>query len=312
MTRKKGTPPSNVAHSVKARLLQMARREGEDFNSLLVRYVLERLLYRLGVSTHANEFVLKGALLFVVWSNQPHRATKDLDLLGSGSPDPARLTRVFRDISGVAVPDDGVTFDAESIVAEPIREEAVYDGIRLRFIARLGTAEIPVQVDVGFGDSTVPEPLQTEIPALLDFPAPRLRAYARESSIAEKCHAMVELGLANSRMKDFYDLWFLATEYPFDGKVLAEAIRATFMRRRTAIPGAEPIGLSNEFAADPAKLNQWMGFLRRARIRKAAPPLDEIIGVLRTFLMPALWALTVPTVFDSEWNPGGPWRAMSK
>lgn len=168
MTRRKGAPPSNVAHSVKTRLLQRARRAGEDFNSLLVRYVLERLLYRLGVSAHANEFVLKGALLFVVWSNQPHRATKDLDLLGSGPPEPDRLVRIFRDISTVDAPDDGVIFLGETIVAEPIREEAVYDGIRLRFVARLGSAEIPVQVDVGFGDSTVPEPQQTVLPTLLD------------------------------------------------------------------------------------------------------------------------------------------------
>lgn len=240
MTRRKGTPPSNVAHSVKVRLLQRARRDGEDFNSLLVRYVLERLLYRLGVSAHANEFVLKGALLFVVWSNRPHRATKDLDLLGSGPPEPDRLVRIFRDISIVEAPDDGVLFLGETIVVEPIREEAVYDGIRLRFIARLGSAEIPVQVDVGFGDSTVPEPQQTVLPALLDYPAPKLRAYARESTIAEKCHAMVDLGLANTRMKDFYDVWFLATEYAFEGPVLRDAVRATFARRQTVVPTDEP------------------------------------------------------------------------
>ncbi|HKY36760.1 MAG TPA: nucleotidyl transferase AbiEii/AbiGii toxin family protein [Polyangiaceae bacterium] len=311
MTRKKGTPPSNVAHSVKARLLQRARRDGEDFNSLLVRYVLERLLYRLGVSPHANEFVLKGALLFVVWSNQAHRATKDLDLLGSGPPEPARLAQIFAEISEIAAPDDGVIFVVESIVAEPIREEAVYDGIRLRFAARLGNAEIPVQVDVGFGDTTVPEPQETELPALLDFPAPSLRAYARESSIAEKCHAMVELGLANTRMKDFYDLWFLATEYSFEGTVLAEAIQATFVRRRTVVPSDEPVALSNEFATDPAKLNQWTAFLRRARLRKQAPPLVQLIAVLRTFLMPVLRAATGTGAFDLRWQRGGPWETRA-
>jgi hypothetical protein len=207
VTRKKGTQPSNVAHSVKVRLLQRAREDGEDFNSLLIRYVLERLLHRLGASYHAAEFVLKGALLFVAWSARPHRATKDLDLLGSGAPEPARLATIFRDICQVSTVDDGVTFLAETIVAEPIRENAIYDGIRLRFTALVGTAEIPVQVDVGFGDATTPEPQPMVLPVLLDFPAPKLRAYARESTIAEKLHALVELGLGNSRMKDFYDLW---------------------------------------------------------------------------------------------------------
>lgn len=233
MKRKKGTPPTNVAHSAKVRLLQRAREDGEDFNALLVRYVLERLLYRLGASQHADEFVLKGALLFVVWSARPHRATKDLDLLGSGSAEPARLAGIFREVCQIATVDDGVAFLAETIVAEPIREDAVYDGIRLRFTAQLGTAEIPVQVDVGFGDATTPAPQPVVLPVLLvDFPPPRLRAYARESTIAEKLHAMVELGLANSRMKDYYDLWFLSTEFPFDGTVLANAVRATFNRRQ--------------------------------------------------------------------------------
>jgi hypothetical protein len=265
-------------------------------------------LYRLGVSQHANEFVLKGAILFVVWSNRPHRATKDLDLLGSGPPEPARLTRIFSEVVSVAVPDDGVTFAIETIVAEPIRQEAVYDGIRLRFIARLGTAEIPVQVDVGFGDSTVPEPQQTVVPALLDYPAPSLRAYARESSIAEKLHAMVELGLANTRMKDFYDVWFLATEYAFEGAVLVDAVRATFARRQTPVPTHEPVAFSHDFAADSAKLNQWAAFLRRARLRKEAPPLARLIEVLREFLMPVLHATQASAGFNTTWTPADGWK----
>jgi predicted nucleotidyltransferase component of viral defense system len=306
--RKKGAPPTNVAASVKARLLLRARQDGEDFNSLLVRYVLERLLYRLAVSEHAGEFVLKGALLFVVWSDRPHRATKDLDLLGSGPPEPARLAGIFRDVCDVASVDDGVTFSAGTIVAEPIREEAVYDGIRLRFLAHLGTAEIPVQVDVGFGDTTVPEPQQTELPVLLDFPRPKLRVYARESTIAEKLHAMVELGLGNSRLKDFYDLWFLSTEYSFDGRTLTEAVRATFDRRKTPIPGAEPVALSDEFAADTLKLNQWKAFLRRARLGKEAPPLRELVLALREFLLPILQAPANAPAPKMTWAPGGPWK----
>lgn len=310
MKRKKGTPPTNVAHSVKARLLQRAREDGEDFNSLLVRYVLERLLHRLGASEHAGEFVLKGALLFVAWSARPHRATKDLDLLGSGSPEPGRLAGIFREICQISTVDDGVTFLAETIVAEPIREDAVYDGIRLRFTAQLGTAEIPVQVDVGFGDATTPEPQPMVLPVLLDFPPPRLRAYARESTIAEKLHAMVELGLGNSRMKDFYDLWFLSTEYSFDGTVLVEAVRATFERRRTPLPRAMPVGLADEFATDDVKLAQWAAFLRRARLRKEAPPLGQLVVALRAFLMPVVGAAFEPSAHGMKWRPGGPWEGV--
>lgn len=308
MTRKKGVPLTNIAASVKARLLQRAHEDGEDFNSLLVRYVLERLLYRLGASEHANEFVLKGALLFVAWSARPHRATKDLDLLGSGSPDPARLAGIFREVCQVAGVDDGVAFLADTVRAEPIREDAVYDGIRLRFSAQLGTAKIPVQVDVGFGDATTPEPQPLVLPVLLDFPPPRLRAYARESTIAEKLHAMVELGLGNSRMKDYYDLWFLSNEYPFDGNVLANAVRATFDRRQTALPHAEPVGLSDDFALDAVKVAQWAAFLRRARLRKEAPPLGPLVASLRAFLMPVVNAAADPSAFETEWRPGGPWE----
>ncbi len=308
MTRKKGTPPTNVAHSVKARLLQRAREAGEDFNALLVRYVIERLLYRLGASAHAGEFVLKGAVLFVIWSARPHRATKDLDLLGSGTPDPARLAEIFREVCRVAVPDDGITFLGDTIVAESIREEALYDGIRLRFLATLGTAEIPVQVDVGFGDTTVPEPRETELPVLLDLPPPKLKVYARELTIAEKLHALVELGLANSRMKDFYDLWFLSTEYAFDGQVLVDAVRATFERRQTELPKAIPTGLTDEFATDDTKVAQWAAFVRRARLQKEAPPLGRLIAALRDFVLPVLRAGNGPDSFTLTWAPGGPWR----
>lgn len=307
MTRDKGSPLRDVAASVKARLLQRARAQHEDFNALLVRYTLERLLYRLSVSRYAPEFVLKGALLFVVWSARPHRATRDLDLLGSGTADPARLAGVFREICAIAG-DDGVTFEGATIVAAAIREEAVDDGIRLTFVARLGTAKVPVQVDVGFGDKTVPEPQLTELPVLLDFPAPHVRAYARESTIAEKLHAMVERGLGNTRMKDYYDLWFLSCEYAFAGAVLTAAVRATFERRETPIPVVEPAGLSPAFATDAVKLQQWIAFLRRARLSNEPPPFEALVGALRAFLMPVLTAALESESSPGAWDRGGPWR----
>lgn len=161
-----------------------------------------------------------------------------------------------------------------------------------------------MQVDVGFGDSTVPEPQLTELPTLLDYPAPKLRAYARESSIAEKLHAMVDLGLANTRMKDFYDIWFLATDYEFDGPLLVDAVAATFARRQTVPPAVEPVAFSEGFAADAAKLNQWAAFLRRARLRKLAPPFRDVISALRGFLMPVLEAAARSTTLDSPRPPG--------
>jgi predicted nucleotidyltransferase component of viral defense system len=309
VTRARGSKPRDVAASVKARLLAHARAHAEDFNALLIRYVLERLLYRLSMSRHASEFVLKGALLFVIWSARPHRATKDLDLLGSGTPDTQRLAAVFRELCQ-APGDDGVTFEAGRVRAAPIREDAVYDGIRLTFVARLGNARVPVQVDVGFGDTTVPEPQMTELPTILSFPAPKLRVYARESAIAEKLHAMVERGFGNTRMKDYYDLWFLSSAYAFDGAILAAAVRATFERRQTAIPSSEPMGLSDEFATDEVKLGQWKAFLRRARLTNDPPPFEHLVAGLRLFLLPVLAAAASTEGFTRSWTVNGSWQAL--
>ena len=196
MTRKKGQPLKNVPSSVKAQLLSLARTQGEDFNSLLTRYVLERFLHRLATSSHASSFLLKGATLFTVWSQKPHRATRDIDLLGYGNPDVETLAGIFRDICLIDVEDDGLRFDSGTVQAAPIREDALYDGVRVTFLAFLGSARVPVQVDVGFGDATEPPPVPVELPTLLAHPAPKVLAYRREVAIAEKLHALVDLGLS--------------------------------------------------------------------------------------------------------------------
>lgn len=309
MTRPKSEPRKNVSASVKAQLLNLARTGAEDFNAVLTRYVLERLLYRLSISTHAHEFLLKGAILFTVWSQRPHRATKDIDLLGFGEPSLARLITGFREIcSTTVVEDDGLTFDADSVRAEPIREQAFYDGIRVTFVAHLGSARIPVQVDVGFGDATSPSPEMVELPTLLAQPAPRLRAYRREVAIAEKLHAMVDLGLSNSRMKDYFDIWFLAVHFSFVGEELVTAVRSTFERRRTAVPAELPLGLRREFADDSGKLTQWQAFTKRTRLAAEAPPLPTVVETLAGFLGPVLKSLSVTGTFAGEWLPGGPWN----
>jgi len=298
----------NTAASVKQRLLNLSRQRGEEFNLLLVRYGIERLLYRLGRSEHASEFVLKGAMLFHLWTAVPHRPTRDVDLLGRGTPDLARLEEVFRAVCALAVEEDGLDFASDSVVAERIKDDAEYEGVRVMLDARLGSARIRLQIDVGFGDATVPPPEPAEFPVLLDQPAPRLRAYRRETVIAEKLQAMVDLGLANSRMKDFFDLRFLAATFDFAGPELAGAIEATFARRNTAVPQEVPTGLTDGFAADIAKQTQWRAFLRRSGLDREDLELSTVVAGLRAFLLPPLEALAGGTPFEMDWPAGGPWR----
>jgi predicted nucleotidyltransferase component of viral defense system len=276
----------NHAASVRARLLARAREDGEDFQRLLVRYAIERLLYRLSVSPHAGSFVLKGATLFALWLGKPHRATKDLDLLGRGEPDVDRLVDLFREVAAIPCPEDGTEFDGAAINGAPIREEALYTGVRVAIPASLAGARIKVQVDVGLGDAAVPPPQEVEIPSLLDLPTPRLRAYAKETVVAEKVEALVLLGLTTSRMKDLYDLDLLRRTFAFDEE-LVSAVRATFARRGTSIPADVPIGLRDEFAEDAVKQTQWRAFLRKAG-GDPTRELAEVIEGLREWLWPVL------------------------
>ena len=276
-----------IAHSVRRRLLNRSRDKGEDYNLLLTRFAVERLLYRLSQSEHADAFVLKGAMLFTVWTGALHRPTRDLDLLGFGDPSEERLVRVFCDVCGQAVDGDGMTFDADSVTAGPIRDEHAYAGIRLHIGAKLGNARINLQVDVGFGDVVTPEATTETYPTLLDQPAPRLRMYSPETVVAEKLESMVSLGMANTRMKDFYDVWVLLREFDLDDAVLAAAIRATFDRRHTTISSAVPLALSDEFAGDPDKQRQWAGFLQRSGLPHTHK-LTAVVHALRDRLVPLL------------------------
>ncbi len=229
-------PRKNVGASVRARLLGRSRVERTDFQILLTRYALERLLYRLSQSPHRDRFVLKGAMLFVTWVEDPFRPTRDLDFLGYGENSPDAIGGVFREICGQPVDDDGVEFDIGAITAVPIREDVEYGGIRVRTSATIAGARVPIQVDIGFGDAVTPGPVEIVYPPLLDAPAPRLRAYPVTTVVAEKFQALVQLGIANSRLKDFYDLWLIAQTFEFDRVSLAEAVRQTFARRETMLP----------------------------------------------------------------------------
>ena len=291
----------NIGASVRARLLDRARTERSDFQILLTRYALERLLYRLSISPHRDRFILKGAMLFVTWVADPFRPTRDLDLLGSGDNTAEAIAETFRAICAHAVADDGVIFDVAALEAAPIREEAEYGGVRVRTTATIDGARIPIQVDIGFGDAVTPAPVEIDYPTLLDAPAPQLRAYPVETVVAEKFEAMVTLGMANSRLKDFYDLWLIAQTFKFGRSTLSDAVQRTFERRGTALPADIPVGLTDEFAA--ARAVQWRAFLTRERMAAAPDGFTTVIADLHGFLMPLL----VGSNADLVWPTGGPW-----
>jgi predicted nucleotidyltransferase component of viral defense system len=276
-------PVRNIGASVRDRLLNLARERTQPFDLLLTRYVLERLLYRLGKTKYRERFVLKGALLMTTWFDDPYRPTRDLDLLGFGDPDPDAMLAVFREICAIKL-DDGVVFDVAALVVDRIREELEYGGLRIRTNAMVSGARVRVAIDIGFGDVIEPGIVEIELPVLLDLPPPRLRAYPRETVIAEKFQAMVALGRANSRMKDLYDIWILSRRYEFNGDALAHAIAATFARRKTGIPIEPPDALTAAFAADRAKVAQWTAFVDELAVQPGG--LDKVIQDLAAFLMP--------------------------
>jgi predicted nucleotidyltransferase component of viral defense system len=277
---------TNTAASIRARLLNVAKAQGVDFNQVLIRFALERMLYRLSQSAHSERFLLKGALLFTLWYDMPHRATRDADLLGFGASDLISLGQTFRDIASVAV-NDGIEFDPDSVVTEEIRKEAGYAGARVLVSGELARARFKTQVDIGFGDAVTPGPLDATYPVLLaDLPAPQLRVYPVYTVIAEKLHAIVLLGMTNSRMKDYYDLSVLLERETLDVDLLAKAIRATFERRGLAIPVGRPVGLSDEFAEDASRQSLWRTFLKKNEFEHN--PLSATVERIRKALEAAL------------------------
>ncbi|MBF0108701.1 MAG: nucleotidyl transferase AbiEii/AbiGii toxin family protein [Magnetococcales bacterium] len=295
----------NVAASIRARLLNHARGAKQDFNFVLTRYAIERLLYRISISRHSAQFLLKGALLFDLWFDIPLRPTRDADLLGFGPSDLPEMEAVFREICTIEI-SDGMAFQPDTVRAAEIRKDANYAGVRVTLLGLLENARCQIQVDIGFGDAVTPAPENVEYPVILSgFGAPRLRAYPRYTVVAEKAEALTSLGIANSRMKDFFDLWVLARHTEFDGEILRQAIRATFDRRGTVLSAQPPFGLTQVFAQDQQKQLQWKAFLRRNGLEDM--PFDDVVSSLADFLMPVIQAATAGDVFSSQWEPGGPW-----
>ena len=292
---------ANLPASILARLLALARQRGEDYSLLLNRFAMERLLARVGASRHAERFLLKGALLFALGYDAPHRPTRDADLLGFGADDVASLGAIFREVAAMEL-GDGIVFDPASVKVQAIREDNTYGGTRVTLVARIGSARCALQIDVGFGDAVMPGPQTVAYPTLLgDFAAPVLRVYPVYTVIAEKYQAMVLLGQANSRMKDFFDLAVIAQRTQLDGATLAAAIAATFARRQTALPTECPLALTKPFGQDVGKLRQWQAFLKKNRL--AAASLGDTVALLHDLLWPPTQVAASSSPTTATWHP---------
>jgi len=300
-------PVTDIGASVRERLKQKFPGFGYDFHVLLTHYALERLLYRLGRSHYRDRFMLKGALLFKVWYDQPVRSSMDADLLGKGPSDIPKMEKIFRDLCRASVEPDGLEFLADTVHGEEIRENSEYQGIRLTLAAVLAGARIHLQIDIGFGDAVIPQAKTIKYPVLLDFPAPSVKAYTLYTYIAEKFQTIVDKGLANSRMKDYYDLWYISRHNEIDGVTLSKAITATFKRRKTELPRSLPEGLDKGFSSDPAKQRQWTSFLEKNKPRETQELIAAVDGI-QGLLMPVVQSLIEKKPFNKVWHLGQGWR----
>jgi nucleotidyltransferase AbiEii toxin of type IV toxin-antitoxin system len=301
---------TNLPASVHQRLLNLSRQTKRPFNELLQYYAIERFLFRLSRSPHAPEFVLKGALMLRVWNVSIARPTMDIDMLGQLPNSVEALVKVVRECLAAEVPNDGLHFDTESVRGDAITLKAKYQGVRIRVGGNLGNARLSLQLDFGFGDVIVPQSVWIEYPELLDFGRPHLLGYTPESAIAEKFQAMVELEMANTRLKDFFDIWRLSQSLRFDGLILCQAIAATFKQRGTPLPTSPPLALTPTFSADPIKDAQWRAFLRKALLVADTKTLAETVEDLSAFILPPTFAAAEGKAFKMRWPPSGGWELV--
>ena len=299
--------PRNIAASVHQRLLDKSKESARPFNELFQYYAIERFLYRLSRSSHAGKFILKGALMLLVWKAQVLRSTMDIDMLGKMKNNPEAVIDMVREICRQEVEPDGVVFDPDSVRAERITEDADYEGVRVHFRGAMDTARIAIQLDVGFGDVVVPSPKLMAYPTILDLPAPKVSGYSRESMIAEKFEAMVKRGVMSSRMKDIWDIQLLSRQFDFDGKTLAAAIAETFSKRHTDIP-ADLIALTETFVKDKTKVAQWKAFLRKNRMTADADTFAGAVHAVSVFLKPVVEHLVNHQPLPLRWKAPGSWQ----
>ena len=304
---------TNVAASIRGRLLNRARTEKTEFELFLVRYASERFLYRLGASDMRDRCILKGASLLALWMEEPYRATRDIDLLAFGDNDEETIREAIETICRVPCPEDGLDFDLENLDISAIRDQQIYNGQRARLHAILGTAKIPVRVDFGFGDAVTPGPEEARLPTLIDdLPAPFLRTYPKVSSIAEKFESMVQLGVRNSRMKDFYDIWALSETFSFDGPELHQAVVRCFERRGTPWTAERPDALTPTFYSSVEQQTYWIAYGQQGGLFNSPPGSFEVVGDrIQTFLGPVWTSILLKENFDMYWPIGGPWQLRS-
>ena len=304
--------PKNIPASIRQKLLDLSRERNEDFGLILTKYGLERVLFRLSRSKYRDTLILKGALLFELWTKERYRPTRDADFLAKGGNSPERFVQIFREIAAMQIEEDGLRLDPKTVKAERIKEDADYEGVRVTFTAFLDKAQIPIQIDIGFGDTVTPGPIPTEYPVLLDLPRPELLAYPRETVVSEKLEAMVKLGIANSRMKDFHDLYTLSVNFDFDGKTLADAVRATFRQRGTDLPaGGMPLAFTPEFYEDENKVKQWNAFCSRNKSYIQPIEFKDIVARLASFLVPVIESILQQRAFASTRTPVRGWQPAS-
>ena len=298
---------TNMGHSARERLKNLAKSGGRDPAYLFQRYAFERFYWRIGKSDYAGRFILKGASLFSLWMGPMYRVTQDTDLESRLTPDHARIAAAFREIAAIPPSaDDGVRYDMDSLTVEDIKKQDDYKGVRVKFNAYIERARIPLQFDIGFGDSVFPKPAFAEYPTLLGGEPPVLLVYPQYTVVAEKFGAMAERGMENSRLKDYFDVWALSGNFEFDFPLLETAISRTFGRKGIEIPRDWPIGLTNEFVSDPEKNRQWRAFLRKTKPAAMPGSLEEAVSAIRDFLMPVLFP---PKTRPAKWTPARGWSS---
>lgn len=304
MTKRRTT---DIAASVRSRLQTNAKATGRPFQEVLQYFAMERFLFRLSVSPCADKLVLKGGLMLTAWRAPSTRPTKDIDFLATMPNDVESVVDVVKEICVQEVDPDGLVFDIESVEGRAIKEDAEYEGVRVTFLGHLQRARVNMQIDMGFGDVVVPGPVHLDYPTILDYDAPRITGYSRETTIAEKFEAMVTLGQINSRIRDFFDIWLLSRQFDFEGAVLAQALRETFANRGTTIK-SHPVALTPEYSADRDRMRQWTGFLKKSRVDFAPATLQEVVDAISEFIDPVARELESGEDFLSQWNAPGPWK----
>ncbi len=297
----------NLSASVRARLTNKSKETSRPFAEILQYYAMERFLYRLGETEYRDWFILKGALMFSVWRVNESRATIDIDLLGQFENRTGKVESIIKDICRTEVPDDGLLFDPDTVKARKIKEGAEYEGVRVKFTGFLERSRIWMQVDIGFGDSIYPRPKIIDYPVILDFPKPRLKGYPIETVVAEKFEAMVKLGVLNSRMKDFYDVWLMIRQFDFEGESLVKALEKTFTHRKTAFPDKPPFFVDTIYKTNSDQQELWRGFLNTLKAKHSPGTLSEVAKLIEAFLEKPIKALAQKKGFDGKWKAPGPW-----